>query len=125
MGPRRCDLLSRPGETNRFVLASTLLLTAIPFITFFARVVRGVIFPMIFLRGSLYLPDFASIPTFIKPGFEILPRRWVVERTFSWFGRFRRLSKDYEYSIKSSTNFILLAAQRILLKRLRKAVFVI
>jgi putative transposase len=64
-------------------------------------------------------------PSFIKPGFEILPRRWVVERTFSWFGRFRRLSKDYEYSIKSSTNFILLAAQRILLKRLRKAVFVI
>lgn len=64
-------------------------------------------------------------PNLIASGFEVLPRRWVVERTFSWFGRFRRLSKDYEYSIKSSTNFILLAAQRILLKRLRKAVFAI
>ena len=64
-------------------------------------------------------------PSFIKSGFEILPRRWVVERTFSWFGRFRRLSKDYEHTIKSSTNFILLAVQRILLKRLRKAVFAI
>ncbi len=30
-------------------------------------------------------------------GFEVLPRRWVVERTFAWFGRYRRLSKDYEY----------------------------
>ena len=30
-------------------------------------------------------------------GFEVLPRRWVVERTFGWFGRYRRLSKDYEY----------------------------
>ena len=32
-----------------------------------------------------------------QKGFEVLPKRWVVERTFSWFGRYRRLSKDYEY----------------------------
>ena len=32
----------------------------------------------------------------IKDGFEVLPRRWVVERTFVWLGRYRRLSKDYE-----------------------------
>lgn len=32
----------------------------------------------------------------IKDGFEVLPRRWVVERTFGWLGRYRRLSKDYE-----------------------------
>ena len=31
-----------------------------------------------------------------QKGFEVLPRRWVVERTFAWFGRYRRLSKDYE-----------------------------
>jgi putative transposase len=30
-------------------------------------------------------------------GFHVLPRRWVVERTFGWLGRYRRLSKDYEY----------------------------
>jgi transposase len=64
-------------------------------------------------------------PSFIKSGFEMLPRRWVVERTFSWFVRFRRLSKDYEYTIRSSTNFILLAVQRIVLKRLHKAIFAI
>lgn len=31
-----------------------------------------------------------------QPGFEILPKRWIVERTFAWWNRFRRLSKDYE-----------------------------
>jgi putative transposase len=32
-----------------------------------------------------------------EKSFKVLPKRWVVERTFSWFGRYRRLSKDYEY----------------------------
>ena len=36
-------------------------------------------------------------PTDHEPGFEVLPHRWIVERTFGWFGRYRRLSKDYEY----------------------------
>lgn len=42
-------------------------------------------------------------------GFEVLPRRWVVERTFGWLMKFRRLSKDYEETIKSSEAWILLA----------------
>ena len=62
-------------------------------------------------------------PNPVSPSFEVLPRRWVVERTFSWLGRFRRLSKDYEFSVKSSISFILLALMRLMLKRLQKALF--
>jgi putative transposase len=51
-------------------------------------------------------------------GFEVLPRRWVVERTFGWLHNFRRLSKDYEYRTDSSEAFILIAAAKILAARL-------
>jgi putative transposase len=52
--------------------------------------------------------------------FKILPRRWVVERTFGWLGRSRRLSKDYEHSVESSESFIYLAMLRIMLRRLAR-----
>ncbi|MBZ0308795.1 MAG: transposase, partial [Anaerolineae bacterium] len=51
-------------------------------------------------------------------GFAVQPRRWVVERTFAWFGKYRRLSKDYEHCTASSEGMIYLAAIRTLLKRL-------
>ena len=50
--------------------------------------------------------------------FKRLPRRWVVERTFGWLHRFRRLSKDFEFRTDSSEAFILIAASRLLLSRL-------
>jgi putative transposase len=50
-------------------------------------------------------------------GFAVQPRRWVVERTFAWLGKFRRLSKDYERDTLSSEGFIYLASIRTLLKR--------
>jgi putative transposase len=43
-------------------------------------------------------------------GFEVMPRRWVVERTFGWFGRYRRLSKDYEHDPRSSEAWIYISA---------------
>jgi transposase len=51
-------------------------------------------------------------------GFILLPRRWVVERTFGWFNWCRRLNKDYEYSTSSSEAFIYIAMIRIVLRRL-------
>ena len=50
-------------------------------------------------------------------GFELLPRRWVVERTFAWLGRCRRLAKDWERSIASSTTWALIASIRMLTRR--------
>lgn len=51
-------------------------------------------------------------------GFKPLPKRWVVERTFAWMGRSRRLSKDYERRPDHSAAFVYLAMQHVMLKRL-------
>lgn len=55
-------------------------------------------------------------------GFQVLPRRWVVERTFAWLVRQRRLSKDYELLPESSEAWIYLASARLLWKRSVKLV---
>ena len=51
-------------------------------------------------------------------GFEVLPRRWVVERTLAWLGRYRRLSKDYERCPASSEGMVYIASIHTMLKRL-------
>jgi len=53
-------------------------------------------------------------------GFVVLPRRWVVERTFSWFGRNRRLAKDYENLADTLLAFVTLAAIQLALRRLAR-----
>jgi putative transposase len=53
-------------------------------------------------------------------GFVVLPRRWVVERTFAWLNRCRRLAKDWEKSIASSTAFVHLASIRMLTRRIAR-----
>ncbi len=53
-------------------------------------------------------------------GFEVLPTRWVVERTFGWLGNYRRLSKDYEGRTEVSEAFIYLAMIHLMLRRLAR-----
>jgi putative transposase len=53
-------------------------------------------------------------------GFEVLPRRWVVERTFAWLGKYRRLSKDYEASPLTSEAFIYAAMVHLMARRLAR-----
>ena len=50
--------------------------------------------------------------------FKVLPRRWVVERTFGWFGRYRRLSRDYERQARTGESMVYLAMIRLMLARL-------
>jgi putative transposase len=54
-------------------------------------------------------------------GFQLLPRRWVVERSFAWLGRSRRLAKDFETKTDSATAWLLLANLRLLTRRLARA----
>ncbi len=51
-----------------------------------------------------------------QQGFEVLPKRWIVERTFGWFNRYRRLSKDYERQTKTSEGMVCLASIRRMLR---------
>jgi putative transposase len=55
-----------------------------------------------------------------RTAFAVQPHRWIVERTFSWFGGFRRLSKDYEYELESSEAMIYAAMSHLLLRRLAR-----
>jgi putative transposase len=65
---------------------------------------------------------FEKVPTQPPPtGFRgVLPRRWVVERSFAWIGRNRRMSKDYEYQLTTSEAWVYLSMIRVMLKRLAR-----
>ena len=53
--------------------------------------------------------------------FEVLPRRWVVERTLAWLSRCRRLSKDYEALPSTSESWVYIAMTHLMLRRLAPA----
>ena len=54
-------------------------------------------------------------------GFQLLPRRWVVERSFAWFGRNRRLAKDFEASTESAQAWLILASIKLLTRRIARS----
>ena len=54
-------------------------------------------------------------------GFQVLPKRWIVERTFAWISRNRRLARDFERSATTAAAFVRLAMIRIILRRLAAA----
>lgn len=55
------------------------------------------------------------------PGFELLPRRWVVERTIAWLNRNRRLAKDFEATIESAHAWLMIASVKMLSRRLARS----
>ena len=54
-------------------------------------------------------------------GFVVIPKRWIVERTFGWLGRCRRLAKDFENLTRSQAAFIILAMIRLMVRRIARA----
>jgi putative transposase len=60
-------------------------------------------------------------PPPVPRGFQVLPRRWVVERTFGWLGRWRRTSRDYEFLPATSACVVELVMIRIMLRRLAES----
>lgn len=73
------------------------------------------------IKGGYWVPkdklgDFQPPPK----TFQVQPRRWVVERSFAWLNRNRRLSKDYEYLTEVSESYMYIGMARILLKRIIK-----
>ncbi len=54
-------------------------------------------------------------------GFVVLPKRWIVERTFAWLGRCRRLAKDVEALTRTALAFLRLAIIRLMLRRIARA----
>ena len=68
------------------------------------------------------VPEAKSRTGLMPPqGFTVLPRRWVVERTFSWLGQNRRMSKDYERLPESSEAFVYVAMSRLMARRMARA----
>jgi transposase len=67
-------------------------------------------------RRGRWLPPGAEPP--VVPAFQVVPRRWVVERSFAWLGRSRRLVRDYEFCLATSEAVIYLAASQLLVRRL-------
>jgi transposase len=68
----------------------------------------------------VWVPEGVEPPPYPK-GFIVLPRRWVVERTFSWMGQNRRMSKDYERVAETGEAFMYVSMTRLMVRRLARS----
>ena len=66
-------------------------------------------------RPSYYLTSQETVP--LSKGFRVLPRRWVVERCFAWYGLCRRLSKEYDYLTQTTEAWIYLRAAMLIVNK--------
>ena len=71
-------------------------------------------------RMVMYGIEIETVGRKNKKTFEVEPKRWIVERTFAWLGKCRRLSKDYELISDTSVNMIYLGMTRIMSRRMSK-----
>ncbi len=112
---QRADLQDRDGA--KLLLSSILPILRLRLLKIWADGgYRGQLVDWCQQQLNLVLEIVSPPPT--TSTFVLLPRRWVVERTFAWLGHYRRLSKDYEECLFSSQGMIYLASIRTLLKRL-------
>ena len=68
-------------------------------------------------RKRVYNEEWKAEWVPVERVFTVLPRRWVVERTFAWMGRYRRMSKDYEYLSRTSETWMYASMTRTMLNR--------
>jgi transposase len=69
-----------------------------------------------FVRDSL--EKTIEISERIQPGWALIAKRWIVERTFAWLNHFRRLSKDYEIAAVTAEKMVMIAHSMIILRRI-------
>ena len=69
-------------------------------------------------RMETYGIELETIGRKEKKTFEVEPKRWVVERTFAWLGKYRRMSKDYELITETSKTMVYLGMSRLMLRRM-------
>jgi putative transposase len=98
------------------------LMRRIPFTSRLARLVvdAGYDTPVAAHRCHTWLGMRYEVVPRLAPGFQLLARRWVIERTFAWLGKYRRLSKDYEQLPAVSETFLYIASIHLMVRRLAK-----
>jgi transposase len=73
-------------------------------------------------RAQKYGVEVETVKRRETKGFIVEAKRWIVERTFAWFGKFRRLSKDYELVTLTSLSMMYLVMVRLMCKRISQIV---